>query len=63
MEKHADDENNHAAEAVVSHHDFKDSLATTALQQEHELTLQEVIKNHKVVVWWCFYWAMCAIGW
>lgn len=30
---------------------------------EHELTFKHVIRNHKALVWWCFYFAMCAIGW
>lgn len=30
---------------------------------EHELTLRDVFKNHLPLVWWCFYWAMAAIGW
>jgi hypothetical protein len=30
---------------------------------EHELTFKDVLRNHKRLVWWCFYFAMCAIGW
>jgi hypothetical protein len=30
---------------------------------EHELTFKEVARNHKAVIWWSFYFAMCAIGW
>nr|XP_036579902.1 maltose permease [Colletotrichum truncatum]KAF6787658.1 maltose permease [Colletotrichum truncatum] len=50
-------------EPSVSHHDPKGADATAANDQEHDLTLREVMKNHKAVVWWCFYWAMAAIGW
>ena len=30
---------------------------------EHELTFMDVLKNHKMLIWWSFYFAMCAIGW
>ncbi|UKZ74683.1 hypothetical protein TrVFT333_002353 [Trichoderma virens FT-333] len=30
---------------------------------EHELTIANICKRHKLVVWWCFYWAMAAVGW
>jgi hypothetical protein len=30
---------------------------------EHGLALRDVFKKHKPLVWWCFYWAMAAIGW
>lgn len=30
---------------------------------EHELTFMEVAKNHKMLIWWSFYFAMCAVGW
>ncbi|KAI6365780.1 hypothetical protein MCOR25_005269 [Pyricularia grisea] len=44
-------------EGTISHHD------KVPVTQEQELTLREVFKNHKIIVWWCFYWAMCAVGW
>lgn len=50
-------------DATVSHHEGKDGLTSSAIQQEHDLTLREVFKNHKLIIWWCFYWAMCAVGW
>lgn len=49
--------------ATASHHDGKEGLSSLANQQEHNLTLKTVFTNHKAVVWWCFYWAMCAVGW
>jgi hypothetical protein len=30
---------------------------------EHALTVKQVFKNHPAVVWWCFFWAMAAVGW
>ncbi|KAJ3950306.1 uncharacterized protein N0V96_001450 [Colletotrichum fioriniae] len=50
-------------EASVSHHDAKGLAVGATNQQEHDLTVREVFKNHKAIVWWCFYWAMAAIGW
>ncbi|KZL72414.1 maltose permease [Colletotrichum tofieldiae] len=50
-------------EASVSHHDAKGAATATTNQQEHDLTVREVFKSHKAIVWWCFYWAMAAIGW
>lgn len=50
-------------DATVSHHEGKDGLTSSAIQQEHDLTLREVFKHHKLIIWWCFYWAMCAVGW
>ncbi|KAL6890039.1 maltose permease [Trichoderma evansii] len=34
-----------------------------ARRPEHELTIAEIWKSHKLVIWWCFYWAMAAVGW
>lgn len=31
--------------------------------QEHQLTVREIWKNHKQLMAWAFFWAMCAIGW
>lgn len=30
---------------------------------ENALTVKQVFKNHPAVVWWCFFWAMAAVGW
>ncbi|TDZ67823.1 Major facilitator-type transporter ecdC [Colletotrichum trifolii] len=53
----------HLEPSVSHHHDPKSAAVATTNQQEHDLTLREVFKNHKTIVWWCFYWAMAAIGW
>ncbi|OLN87250.1 General alpha-glucoside permease 4 [Colletotrichum chlorophyti] len=50
-------------ETSVSHHDRKGTAVATTNQQELDLTVRDVFKNHKAIVWWCFYWAMAAIGW
>ncbi|TLD30987.1 hypothetical protein PspLS_01694 [Pyricularia sp. CBS 133598] len=56
MEKSKDIET-HPIEGTTSHHD------KLPVSQEQELTLRDVCKNHMIIVWWCFYWAMCAVGW
>lgn len=53
----------HHDQQAAEQHDTKNGATSSALQQERDLTLQEVFKKHKAVVWWCFYWAMCAVGW
>lgn len=30
---------------------------------EHNLTLRQVLKHHKPLAAWTFFWALCAIGW
>ncbi|KAF9878858.1 maltose permease [Colletotrichum karsti] len=50
-------------EPSVSHHDPKGGAIAATNRQELDLTVKEVFKNHKAIVWWCFYWAMAAIGW
>lgn len=30
---------------------------------EHEINVKQVFRNHPALVWWCFYWAMAAVGW
>lgn len=52
-----------AVEPTVSHCNVKEGVASNAIQQEHDLTLRDVFKNHKSIVWWCFFWAMAAVGW
>jgi hypothetical protein len=43
--------------------DAKSHAIETDRQAEHELTLKQCFKQHPAVVWWCFYWAIAAIGW
>lgn len=51
-------------EASVSHHnDPKGVLVGRDNEEEHDLTLKVAFKKHRAVFWWCFYWAMAAVGW
>jgi hypothetical protein len=47
----------------ISPHDHTRSLAKADVEAEHQLTFRAVWKNHKAIIWWSFFWAMCAIGW
>lgn len=31
--------------------------------REHQLTFMDVARDHKSLIWWSFYFAMCAVGW
>ncbi|PCG91927.1 Major facilitator superfamily domain, general substrate transporter [Penicillium occitanis (nom. inval.)] len=37
--------------------------ADNANNEEHNMTFSSVWRNHKAVIWWSFYWAMCSTGW
>ncbi|KAH8895204.1 maltose permease [Thozetella sp. PMI_491] len=47
----------------VTHLDSKAPDGRLANGLEHELTLNDICKNHKSLIGWSFYWAFCAIGW
>lgn len=59
-----EDEPAHEAE-VSGVEDIGKAQNTLAVadQLEHDLTLADVFRRHKMLVWWCFYWAMAAVGW
>lgn len=40
----------------------RDSLAADK-EQESQYTVRYILKHQKVLCWWCFFWAMTAIGW
>lgn len=37
--------------------------ATIAVAEEHSLSIWQVIRYNKRIVWWCFFFSMSAIGW
>lgn len=47
----------------VEHVDSKTENVGIERQAEHDLTLKQVFRNHKALVWWSFFWAMAAVGW
>jgi hypothetical protein len=37
--------------------------AAVAVAEEHGLSLGDVVRHNKRIVWWCFFFSMSAIGW
>jgi hypothetical protein len=37
--------------------------AAIAVAEEHRLSVRDVLRNDKRIVWWCFFFAMSAVGW
>jgi hypothetical protein len=37
--------------------------AAIAVAEEHELSIRDVLRHNKRIVWWCFFFSMSAIGW
>ncbi|KAL2130763.1 hypothetical protein VTI74DRAFT_5962 [Chaetomium olivicolor] len=55
----------HVESAASDNHDCESKSAAVAAanQQEHGLALADIFRDHKAIVWWCFFWAMAAVGW
>jgi hypothetical protein len=49
-------------EHVVEHQPKQDALGYHR-SEEDSLTMTHIWKNHKAIIGWSFYWALCAIGW
>jgi hypothetical protein len=41
----------------------KTDEAAIAIAEEHRLSVRDVLRNDKRIVWWCFFFSMSAIGW
>ena len=41
----------------------KRDQAAIAVAEEHRLSMQDVLRNDKRIVWWCFFFTMSAVGW
>jgi hypothetical protein len=50
----------HAAVEDVS---LKRDEAAIAAAEEHSLSMKDALLNNKRILWWCFFFAMSAIGW
>lgn len=37
--------------------------ATIGVAEEHSLSISQVFRYNKRIVWWCFFFSMSAIGW
>ncbi len=65
MEKVSGSPNTEALEHAdpVANGERKFSQAMVDVDSEHQLTFGDVWKNHKAIIGWSFFWAMCAVGW
>lgn len=53
-------------ESDVAVHDEslgKHNDAAVAAAEEHSMTVTDVLRHNKRIVWWCFFFSMCACGW
>ena len=41
----------------------KGDEAALAVAEEHRLSVKDVLRHDKRIVWWCFFFAMSAVGW
>lgn len=65
MEKSTINETYHK-EIVPEQVDFRDEKRNSVSEDarlEHNLTLRQVLRHHKPLAAWTFFWALCAIGW
>lgn len=58
-----DDEGNSKQEVTKPEAIFKEQALQADHNLEHATTVKQVFQNHPALVWWCFYWAMAAVGW
>jgi hypothetical protein len=42
---------------------LKRDNAAVANAEEHSLSMKDALLNNKRILWWCFFFAMSAIGW
>ena len=49
--------------ATVEHVSIKRDEAAIAAAEEHSLSMKDALLNNKRILWWCFFFAMSAIGW
>ncbi|KAH8801361.1 maltose permease [Xylogone sp. PMI_703] len=45
-------------ESLSKHND-----AAVAAAEEHSMSIMDVLRNNKRIVWWCFFFSMSACGW
>ncbi|KAL2829441.1 maltose permease [Aspergillus cavernicola] len=60
MEKKA---SNGGAEQAEVEGNQKEEWVESRRTQEDNMTMSYLFKHHQAVIWWSFYWAICAIGW
>ncbi|KAF4458788.1 maltose permease [Fusarium albosuccineum] len=54
------------ASATVEHDAIPDKLNVNGIDlantNEHNLSFRDVAKKHPKIIWWSFFWCMCAVG-
>ena len=50
-------------QATIEDVSFKRDEAAIASAEEHSLSMKDALLNNKRILWWCFFFAMSAIGW
>lgn len=48
---------------TIEHVSLKADSIAIATAEEHNLSMKDALLNNKRIVWWCFFFAMSAIGW
>jgi hypothetical protein len=49
--------------AIIEDVSLKRDEAAIATAEEHSLSMKDALLNNKRILWWCFFYAMSAIGW
>ena len=49
--------------ATIEDVSLKRDDAAIAVAEEHSLSMKDALRNNKRILWWCFFFAMSAIGW
>jgi hypothetical protein len=58
-----DDKLEEATTTAVENVASESNSAVPRTGEAHELTLRKVLRDHPVLVWWSFYWAMAGVAW
>ena len=49
--------------ATIEDVQLKRDETAIAIAEEHSLSMKDALLNNKRILWWCFFFAMSAIGW
>jgi hypothetical protein len=58
----ADSKSGEVTVASSDHHE-KSSDVKFPIATEHPVTIRDAMKGNATVMWWCFFFALSAIGW
>ena len=63
MEKVNGVNDNKAVDSVIENIAPKAEQARIAAEEEHNLSIWEAVSNHKLVVFWCVFFAFSGVAW